>query len=83
MRVAILLANQARDYRERAVKLLWDGTKFLHHVQMDKIDHDGFDESKQLAMGNTWAVTRGLADSLQPASVVDEYRRRQRRSTET
>ena len=71
-------AAEARSYRERAVKLLWDGTKFLHHVHIDKIDHDGFDESTQLAMSNTWAITRGLADLPQSASIVDEYRRRQK-----
>jgi hypothetical protein len=71
-------AAETRAYRQRAVNLLWDGTKFLHHVHIDKIDHDGFDESRQLAMGNTWAITRSLADLPQSASIVDEYRRRQK-----
>jgi hypothetical protein len=71
-------AKEAAEYRERAVKLLWDGGKFLHHVHLEKIDHGDFDESKQLAMGNTWAVTRGLADERQARSIVDEYRRRHR-----
>lgn len=69
-------AKEAAEYRERASKLLWDGTKFLHHVHLEPIDHGDFDESKQLAMGNTWAVTRGLADYRQSLSVIDEYRRR-------
>ena len=73
-------AAAARDYRDRAVKLLWDGTKFLHHVHLDNIDHGAFDESSQLAMGNTWAVTRGLADLGQSAGIVDEYRRRQKQT---
>ena len=67
---------KSREYRDRAVKLLWDGTKFLHHVHLDPIDHGDFDESKQLAMGNTWAVTRGMADTQQSVSVIEEYRRR-------
>jgi hypothetical protein len=71
-------AKEAAGYRERAVKLLWDGVKFQHHVHLDKIDHGDFDESKQLAMGNTWAMTRGLSDRSQAMSVVDEYRRRQK-----
>ncbi len=71
-------AKEAAEYGERANKLLWDGTKFLHHVHLEPIDHGNFDESKQLAMGNTWAVTRGLADYRQALSIVDEYRRRQR-----
>lgn len=69
-------ATKAREYRERAVKLLWDGTKFLHHAHLDAIDHGDFDESKQLAMGNTWAMTRGLADQQQAVSIIEEYRRR-------
>jgi hypothetical protein len=71
-------AREAASYRERAVKLLWDGVKFQHHIHLDKIDHGDFDETRQLAMGNTWAVTRGLSDRAQAMSVVDEYRRRQK-----
>ncbi|HEY3839662.1 MAG TPA: hypothetical protein VGL72_23990 [Bryobacteraceae bacterium] len=71
-------AAEAASYRQRAVKLLWDGVKFQHHIHLDKIDHGDFDETKQLAMGNTWAVTRGLSDRTQAMSVVDEYRRRQK-----
>ncbi|MDX2032742.1 MAG: hypothetical protein SF339_18845 [Blastocatellia bacterium] len=71
-------ATKAREYRERAVKLLWDGVKFLHHAHLDPIDHGDFDESKQLAMGNTWAITRGLANPQQAVSIIDEYRRRHR-----
>ena len=69
-------AAKANGYRERAVKLLWDGTKFLHHAHLDAIDHGDFDESKQLAMGNTWAITRGLADQKQSVNIIEEYRRR-------
>ena len=71
-------AEKARDYRARAVELLWDGTKFLHHAHLDAIDHGDFDESRQLAMGNTWAVTRGLADRSQAIRILEEYRRRQK-----
>ncbi len=56
-------AAYAEAYRQRASDLLWDGTKFLHHVHLDPIDHADFDETQQLAMGNTWAVTRGLASA--------------------
>jgi len=68
--------RKAEAYRQRAVELLWDGTKFLHHVHLDEIDHDGFDETGQLTMGNTWAMTRGLASPEQARSIIDEYRRR-------
>ena len=69
--------REAAGYRERASRLLWDGGKFQHHIHLDKtISHGDFDETQQLAMGNTWAVTRGLATVEQSMKVVDEYRRR-------
>ncbi len=72
-------AKEAGEYRERANKLLWDGTKFQHHVHLDKtISHGDFDETKQLAMGNTWAMTRGLASLDQSMKIIDEYKRRQK-----
>ena len=69
-------AAYAAAYRQRANDLLWDGCKFRHHVHLDPIEHDGFDESEQLAMGNTWAMTRGLASPQQARAIVDEYARR-------
>lgn len=69
-------ADKAEAYRRRAVELLWDGGKFLHHVHLDSIDHGAFDERNQLAMGNTWAMTRGLATHEQSQKIIDEYRRR-------
>ncbi len=68
--------ERAAQYRRAAAGLLWDGTKFLHHVHLDPIEHNGFNEAGQLAMGNTWAATRGLATSEQARAIVDEYRRR-------
>ena len=68
--------SEAEQYRQRAVELLWDGQKFLHHVHLDPIDHQDFDESAQLTMGNTWAMTRGLADAEQARRIIAEYRRR-------
>ena len=69
-------AERAANYRQRANDLLWDGQKFQHHVHLDPIDHGDFDERQQLAMGNTWAITRGLATPEQARSIIDEYRRR-------
>ncbi|HPP11719.1 MAG TPA: hypothetical protein PKW42_03200 [bacterium] len=68
--------EKARSYRETAVKLLYDGQKFLHHIHLDPIEHGDFDEADQLAMGNTWAMSRGLASSEQARSIIAEYRRR-------
>ena len=68
--------DYAEHYKNRATELLWDGGKFLHHVHLDPIDHGDFDETQQLAMGNTWAMTRGLATPEQAREIIDEYRRR-------
>jgi len=68
--------ERAAGYQARANALLWDGVKYQHHVHIDPIEHAGFDERAQLAMGNTWAMTRGLADGAQARSIIDEYQRR-------
>jgi len=74
-------ASEADAYRARAAALLWDGTKFLHHVHLDStIEHGDFNERAQLAMGNTWAMTRGLATDAQARSIIGEYQRRQRQT---
>lgn len=69
-------ADEAEAYRTRANALLWDGTKYLHHVHRTPLEHPGFDETVQLAAGNTWAMTRGLADTEQATTIIDEYRHR-------
>jgi len=73
-------AEKAESYRERANALLWDGVKYLHHVHRTPIKHPGFDESQQLAAGNTWAMSRGLATPEQAQSIIDEYKRRHERT---
>jgi hypothetical protein len=67
---------EADAYQRRANALLWDGTKYLHHVHRTPLEHPGFDESQQLASSNTWAMTRVLASTAQAVSIIDEYRRR-------
>ena len=67
---------RAEAHKQRANTLLWDGVKYLHHVHCTPMEHPGFDESQQLAASNTWSMTRGMADSEQAASIIDEYRRR-------
>lgn len=72
--------REAAALRRRAQRRLWDGAKFLHHRHIDPFDHGAFDEGAQLAMGNTWAINRGLADPPQAASILREYRKRWRRT---
>jgi len=67
---------QAEDLKQRTNALLWDGVKYQHHVHVTPLEHPGFDETQQLAAGNTWAMTRGLAELDQAVSIIDEYKRR-------
>lgn len=73
---ASAFADKAEQYRQRASALLWDGGKFQHHAHLTEIEHGDFDEKAQLAMGNTWAITRGLAEHDQAVKIIGEYRRR-------
>ncbi len=72
--------KKAAEYRKRVNRLLWDGSKYLHHSHLVPLDHKNFDESEQLAMGNTWAITRGLADHKQAVSIIEEYKDRHKKT---
>ena len=73
----------ANKFYEKANELLWDGTKYLHHYHIDKIDHKGFDESQQLSMGNVWAMVRGLADHQKVIKIIQEYKEREFKTKDT
>jgi len=68
--------ERAKKFRARVIKMLWDGEKFQHHLHLDHFDHGAFDESKQLSMGNGWAMTRGLATSGQCRRIIETYLKR-------
>jgi hypothetical protein len=72
--------GEAEAYRRRAVDLLWDGEKFAHHHHLHPFDHGAFDEKAQLAMGNTWAMTRAMADHDQCVKIIETYRRHQQQT---
>jgi len=67
-----------RHYRELGNRLFWDGVKYRHHIHLDPFDHRDFDEADQLAMSNSWAITRGFADHEKAVSIIREYVRRWR-----
>jgi len=70
------LREFASSARGRANDLLWDGTKYRHHVHIDPIEHPDFDEDAQLVMSNTWACNDGLASHDQAVAIIEEYERR-------
>ena len=63
-------------YYWRGNELFWDGVKYRHHIHLDPLDHGDFDEDDQLAMSNSWAITRGFADHDKAVSIIREYMRR-------
>lgn len=69
--------KDAHVFRERVISYLWDGEKFQHHLHLAPFDHGDFLEQDQLAMGNTWAMVRGLADTAMSRKIIATYRQRQ------
>jgi hypothetical protein len=63
-------------YRRLGNELFWDGVKYKHHIHLAPFDHGDFNEDDQLAMSNSWAVTRGFADHEKAVSIINEYVRR-------
>ncbi len=68
--------KEQTELRDRCHKGFWDGEKFQHHLHLTEIDHGSFDESRQLAMGNVWAMTRGLASREQCRAIIETYEKR-------
>ncbi len=68
--------DREEHYYSRGNKIFWDGVKYKHHIHLDPLDHGDFDEDDQLAMSNSWAITRGFADHDKAVSIISEYMRR-------
>ena len=65
--------DKARLLRERCRDRFWDGSKYKHHIHINHLGHEGFDESEQLSMGNVWMMTRQAANSEESCSIISEY----------
>jgi hypothetical protein len=63
-------------FYETGNRVFWDGVKYKHHIHLDPVDHGDFNEDDQLAMSNSWAITRGFADHGKAVSIIREYLRR-------
>ncbi len=63
-------------FYETGNRVFWDGVKYKHHIHLDPVDHGNFNEDDQLAMSNSWAITRGFADHAKAVSILREYLRR-------
>ncbi|MFW5863967.1 MAG: hypothetical protein ACOCVT_00815 [bacterium] len=68
--------NFADGLRERLDELAWNGEFFTHHVSEDpSFDRDfGVDESKQVSLSNSYALTRGIKHE-QAVAILKTYQR--------
>jgi len=67
--------NRAKALRENIFKYLWNGTFFVHQLHLN---HEGIDDLEQtrLSLSNPYDINRGLTDTAQSRSILEEYMRR-------
>ncbi len=72
--------SRAAQLKENIFKYLWNGKFFIHQYH---IGHRGIDdlEGIRLSLSNTYDINRGLTDTAQSRSIIEEYIRR-RQTTE-
>ena len=64
--------ERAALLRENIFKYLWNGKFFIHQLHLG---HAGLDEreSERLSLSNTYDINRGLTDTQQARSIIEEY----------
>ena len=64
--------ERARKLRENIFRHLWNGRFFIHQLHLD---HEGLDdrENERLSLSNTYDINRGLTDTAQSRSIIEEY----------
>ena len=64
--------NRAEKLRESIFRHLWNGRFFVHQLHLN---HGGIDalESQRLSLSNTYDINRGLTDTAQSRSIIEEY----------
>ena len=63
---------RADRLRENIFRYLWNGRFFIHQLHLG---HDGIDEleTQRLSLSNTYDINRGLTDTAQARSIIEEY----------
>ena len=78
--------EKAREWEGRAEVLkgnifqhLWNGKFFIHQLHLN---HNGLDnlENERLSLSNTYDINRGLTDTEQSRSIIQEYMARRERT---
>ncbi len=79
-------AEQAEIWEERAEKIrenmfryLWNGRFFIHQLHLH---HGGIDdlENERLSLSNAYDMNRGVTDTAQSRSIIEEYMKRKKES---
>ncbi len=65
--------EQAKDLRERANELLWNGRFYRHRHPLDDFRVEGVDEEQQLSLSNPYDINRGLPTPSMARSIIREY----------
>ena len=66
---------RAERLRENAIRHLWNGHFFVHQLHLN---HAGIDrlEAQRLSLSNAYDINRGLTDTAQSRSIIEEYIKR-------
>jgi len=67
---------KARELRERANDLLWNGYFYRHRYPLDDFRIEGVDEDEQLSLSNTYDMNRKLPTPTMARSIIREYYKR-------
>lgn len=67
---------KAKELRERANKLLWNGRFYRHRYPLDDFTVEGVDENEQLSLSNTYDMNRRLPTPEMARSIIREYYQR-------
>ncbi len=68
--------NLAADVRERANRLLFNGSFYRHFHKITPFELRGVDEDAQLSLSNPMDINRGMATPEIATAILKEYRRR-------
>ena len=66
---------RAEVLKENMLRYLWNGKFFMHQLHLN---HDGLDarERERLSLSNTYDINRGVTDTVQSRSIIEEYMKR-------
>lgn len=68
--------SEAKNLRDRANRLLWNGRFYTHWVPLDPVEVPGVDVNNQLSLSNPYDINRGLPTHPMAVSIIREYQRR-------